>query len=67
MEYLNYQKYLKCEQHRQCYCPCGEDIGMHPAPDITGPYCGAEECAEYLEDHPEWYCAENMRHQEESP
>lgn len=34
-------------------CPCGKDLGMHPADDR--PTCGDLECIRYLEQHPDWY------------
>ena len=55
VEYLNWQNWMNSMDRVECTCPCGHDLGMHPVPWQSGPYCGDEDCAEYLEDHSEWY------------
>jgi hypothetical protein len=58
MKYLNHENWMESQERFECVCPCGQDLGMHPCPEQSGPYCGDEECAEYLEDHPDWYAAD---------
>jgi hypothetical protein len=52
MEYIYLGREVE-SRRKEAWCPCGTCLEMVDTSLL--PFCGDEECREYLLEHPDWY------------